>query len=232
MAKILYVESDRNLAQDIRDWLKLNNFMVDLATCADSATTLLKVNDYDLILLERDLCDADGIEVCRSYRSREGRAPILILTARGSIDERIEGLDAGADDYLCKPFHLQELLARVRTLLRRQARPTHVLRVGELELDPLAHRVTKNGEELKLSPREFALLEFFMRNTNQVFSSDTLLRRVWSGYSDSAQDTVRVTINRLRSKMNQKDEDSRVKVKSIYGVGYRLSVEADLAQSG
>lgn len=228
MAKILYVEDDNDLAQSVKEWLELNKYLVDLALTAEEAESLLGVNDYDLIIFDRNLPDGDGVSICKSYRQREGKALVLMLTARSTIEEKVEGLYAGADDYLTKPFHAVELLARVRALLRRESRPSDVLAIDGLELNPVAHSAKVNGKELKLSPQEFALLEFFMRHPGEVFNSDTLLKRVWSGYSEAALDTVRVTINRLRSKMKDK---TPVQVKSIYGVGYVLSIESETKHS-
>ncbi len=226
VAKILYVEDDRDLAKSLKEWLEVKNFAVDMAFCAEEAQNLLAVNDYDLIILDWNLPDGDGVSICRSYRAKNGNALVLLLTSRSSTDEKVEGLEAGADDYLTKPFQSVELLARLRALLRRDSRATEVLSYKELEVNPVNHSVKFKGKDLKLSPQEFSLLEFFMRHPDEVFSTDALLKRVWSGFSEAGPDTVRVTINRLRTKMNSKDT-SAVKIKSIYGVGYLLTAESD-----
>lgn len=226
VAKILYVEDDRDLAKSLKEWLEVKNFSVDMAFCAEEAHNLLAVNDYDLIILDWNLPDGDGVSICRSYRAKQGNALVLLLTSRSSTDEKVEGLEAGADDYLTKPFQSVELLARLRALLRRDTRATEVLSYRELEVNPVAHTVKMNGKELKLSPQEFALLEFFMRHPDEVFSTDALLKRVWSGFSEAGPDTVRVTINRLRSKMNSKEVYGS-RIKSLYGVGYVLTYETE-----
>ncbi|HEY9785855.1 MAG TPA: response regulator transcription factor [Candidatus Obscuribacterales bacterium] len=221
MAKILIVEDDLDLRSIVEDWLKHEHHTVECATKGDEALDLLKVYPYDLIILDWELPNLSGIEILKAFRGCGGRTPILMLTGKGELDNKETGLDTGADDYLTKPFHMKELSARIRALLRRPASAVeNVLKVGDLTLNPKTYAVTKGGADIKLLPKEFALLEFFMRYPNQVFSAEALLDRVWRSESDVAPETVRTCIKRLRKKLNAESEDSIIQ--TLHGVGYKL----------
>lgn len=221
MPKILIVEDDVKLGQMLARYLKSQLHIVDFVEGGVDALALLNEYTYDLIILDILLPDLDGLTVCRQYRESGGQASILALTGRTTVPEREEGLDAGADDYLTKPFDVRELGARVRALLRRgRLLTSQALSLGELTIDVKGRTVVRCGVELELAPKEFALLEFFMRNPNQVFSADALLDRVWRSDADTSIGSVRVYINRLRAKLGV--VAGCPSVETVYGVGYKL----------
>lgn len=223
MAKILLVEDDSNLADNVAQYLGAEHHLVETTSCGEDAQHLMRLSTYEIVILDLGLPDKNGLDVLRQYRSSGGTARVLILTGRDKIDEKEKGFDAGADDYLTKPFHVKELAARVRALLRRPGDLTQdVLKAGELSLNTKTYKVTLSGEDLKLTPREFALLEFFMRYPNQVFNAETILTRVWQSDSEASPDTIKVYINRLRTKLG---ESSDAQIKTVFGVGYKLDAQ-------
>jgi len=221
MAKILLVEDEPDFLMLISEWLKNEKHLVEAVENGEDALDRLRFYKYDCVILDWMLPALSGIEVCKMYRSTGGTTPILLLTAKKHVDEKEQGLDAGADDYLTKPFEMKELSARIRALLRRpQAFSGSILHVGNLMLEPNSFRVTRNGEDVALLPKEFALLEFLMRHPNQVFSAEALLDRVWSSDSEASPETIRTYIKRLRKKI---DVDGQPSVLStVHGVGYKL----------
>ena len=221
MAKIFYLEDEKALADIVMDWLTSQGYMVDWVNLVGEAKVRVKIYQYDLIILDVNLPDGTGLEVCREYRAHGGTTPILMLTGRDKIQEKALGLDSGADDYLTKPFHMDELAARVRALLRRPAAfAGSVLKFDDLELNTSTHRVIKAGTEIQLLPKEFALLEFFMRHSGQVFSADALIERLWPTDSEASPDAIRIYITRLRNKIDTKGKTSLIS--TMRGVGYRL----------
>jgi len=221
MAKIFLLEDEKALADIVMDWLTSQNHMVDWVNLVGEAKVRLKIYPYDLIILDVNLPDGNGMDVCRDYRGNGGLTPILMLTGRNKVQEKAAGLDSGADDYLTKPFHMDELAARVRALLRRPAVFVgNVLKFEDLELNTGTHRVTKGGTEIQLLPKEFALLEFLMRHSGQVFSADALIERLWPTDSDASPDAIRIYITRLRNKIDTKGSTSLIS--TMRGVGYRL----------
>jgi len=221
MAKILLVEDEDDISDLITAWLAKDHHVVEVASSGEAALDLLRVYPFDVLILDWMLPGISGVEVCRDFRTRGGTTPILMLTAKSHVNEKERGLDAGADDYLTKPFELKELSARIRALLRRPVSFSGtVLKVGSIVLDTSTHQVTKDGEELQLLPKEFALLAFFMRHPNQVFSAEALLDRVWSSDSEASPETIRTYIKRLRKKIDDKDKPSMVG--TVHGVGYKL----------
>ena len=184
----------------------------------------MAIQPYDLICLDLTMPDIDGLEVCKHIRENppEDRAPrVLMLTARDSVDEKITGLDAGADDYLVKPFALGELSARIRVLLRRDAeQSSSLLEVGSLSLDTARHEVFNGSELLDLTPKEFALLRYFMAHAGHVLSQEHLLEHVWDENADPFTNTVRVTVGTLRRKLHTEDEAPLIE--TVIGSGYRL----------
>lgn len=225
MAKILIVEDDQELAGVLQDWLVSEHHVVDTVDNGAEADQMLRHYAFDLLVLDWDLPGMPGVQVCKNFRTRGGLTPILMLTGKSEIKDKTVGLDAGADDYLTKPFHPDELSARVRALLRRPApvSATNELKAGDLLLEPNTYRVTRAGKELRLLPKEFALLEFLMRHPNVVFSADALIDRVWSSESDASPDTVRTNIKRLRQKIDIEGE--RPMILTVHGVGYKLDVQ-------
>ncbi|MFN8655086.1 MAG: response regulator transcription factor [Candidatus Obscuribacterales bacterium] len=216
MGKILLVEDEQELAVQIKDWLVSDGHLVEIALSGTEAGDYLAVNQYDLLILDRMLPGKSGMEICVTFRKKGGKTPILMLTARDSIEDRAEGLNAGADDYLCKPFHFVELSARVRAAIRRGAtNPAVVYEHGEIKLNPETREVTKDGRVIHLEPREFNLLEFFLRHPNQIFSAEALLDRVWD--TIATPDTVRTYVKALRHKLNDPGL-----ISTVFGLGYKL----------
>jgi DNA-binding response OmpR family regulator len=219
--RALIIEDDRKAAQLLAKGLREEHFAVDLAHSAGAGDELASVNDYDVIILDRLLPDGDGIAVCQGLRSRNISTPILVLTARDSLEDRVTGLNSGADDYLVKPFGFAELLARIHALLRRSGltRPV-VLKVADLTLDPLSHRVTRGGRAIDVTPKEYAILEVLMRSTGQAVSRSDLAQRVWETDQDSFSNLVDVHISHLRRKI---DPPSAVPlIHTVRGRGFLL----------
>lgn len=221
MPKVLIVEDDVRLARVIDDWLTGESYAVDHVASGPAAMERLKSTEYDVLILDWQVPGMTGLEVCKEYRANGGAGVVLMLTGKKEIANKEEGLDSGADDYVTKPFHMRELSARLRALMRRSREiKTNVIKIGDLELDSVSHVVTKGDKQLSLMPREYALLEFFMRNPGKVFSADTILDKVWSNYSEASPDTVRVHITKLRSKIDTDGEDSLIK--TLHRVGYKF----------
>ena len=222
--RVLVVEDEVKMARAIRRGMEQEGYAVDTALDGDEGLHLVTENDYDAIVLDVMLPGIDGLEVCRRLRERGRWAPVLMLTARDTVPDRIEGLDAGADDYLVKPFAFGELLARLRALIRRGAveRPA-VLQVGDLALDPAGHSVTRAGRQVELSAREFALLEFLMRHPGEVVSRTAILEHVWDYNYDGFSNVVDVYVGYLRRKLEQ--PFGRTLIRTVRGVGYALETQ-------
>jgi len=222
--RILVVDDEVDLADAVAAGLRREGYAVDVVYGGVEAIDRLQFQPYDLITLDLTMPDMDGLEVCTKLRSDppEGGAPkILMLTARDAVDERILGLDTGADDYLVKPFAFGELSARIRVLLRRDAeQSSSVLSVGPLVLDAARHEATKGGERLDLTPKEFALLRYFMTHAGHVLSQEHLLDHVWDENADPFTNTVRVTVGTLRRKLHADGGDPLIE--TVIGSGYRL----------
>ena len=219
--RLLVVEDEPKLGKLLVRGLGEEGHAVDLAVSGDEALWMASATPYDAIVLDVMLPGMDGLTVCRLLREREVWTPILMLTARDAIDDRIAGLDTGADDYLTKPFAFSELLARIRALARRapHERPT-LLRVGDLTLDPAAHRVQRGEIDIELSAKEFGLLEVFMRNPGVALSRVQLLDGAWDLAFESTSNVVDVYVRYLREKIDRPFE--RTTLKTVRGVGYRL----------
>jgi len=223
--RILIVEDELKMASLLRRGLAEEAHAVDVARTGDEALWMARAADYDAVVLDLMLPGLDGIEVCRRLRESGVWAPVLMLTARDGVDDRIAGLDAGADDYLPKPFSFAELLARLRALVRRAApeRPA-VLEIGDLRLDPATRQVWRGTAEISLSGKEFALLETFMRRPGQVLSRYELLEHAWDYAYENRSNVVDVYVGYLRGKIDRPfDRDS---LETVRGVGYRLRAEA------
>jgi heavy metal response regulator len=219
--RILVVEDERRIAAFIKRGLEEERYAVDVAYDGEEALDWAAVANYDLIVLDVLLPKKDGIEVCRELRAQGNKVPILMLTARDAIEDRVQGLDSGADDYLVKPFAFQELLARIRALLRRSGEiKTPRLQVGDLVLDTLTHRASRGGQVIELTAREYALLEFLMRHPGQVLSRTQILEHVWNYDFFTTSNVVDVYIRYLRRKI---DKDFEVKLlQTVRGVGYKI----------
>lgn len=220
MAKILLVEDNEDLANSVRTFLLFEHHSVEHINNGQTASEHLRAFQYDLILLDWNLPGKTGIEIVKRFRELGGNTPVLMLTGHDTVDEKEQGLDSGADDYLTKPFQMKELGARVRALLRRPAAVsnTNLLEAGNIVIDTQKYRVTLSGEPINLVPREFQLLEFFMRHPNQVFSSEALLARVWPSDSEASTEALRTALKRLRKKV---DPEGNL-IRTVHGVGYIL----------
>jgi DNA-binding response OmpR family regulator len=221
--RILVVEDEERLARALKRGLRREGYAVDCLADGTAAELRLRVShdDYDLVILDLTLPGKDGVDVCRDVRARSISLPVLMLTARDGTEAKVAGIDSGADDYLIKPFDFDELLARLRMLLRRprQILPPELV-VSDLVLDPAGRRVTRAGEEVVLTTKEFALLEFFARNAGQVLSREQILTHVWDEEFDSFSNVVDVHIKNLRGKIDHGRRDSVVE--TVRGLGYRL----------
>jgi DNA-binding response OmpR family regulator len=220
--RLLIVEDERKLARLLQGLLEDENHAVDLAYEGEEAVDFVRAGDYDLIVLDVLLPGIDGLEVCRKIRAMKVRTPILMLTARTSVEDRVAGLDAGADDYLTKPFAFAELMARIRALSRREV-PDAVgnrLQVGELSLDVKTREVRMGERRIDLTPKEFALLEYFMRHPNQVLTGQQIADHVWSYDFDGLTNRVAVYVSYLRRKLESTDD--KAPIQTVHGVGYRL----------
>ena len=220
--RVLVVEDEKKLGELLRRGLGEEGYAADLADRGEEALWMAQAVSYDAIVLDVMLPGADGFEICRRLRGNGVWAPVLMLTARDAVDDRVNGLDAGADDYLAKPFAFEELLARIRALTRRAPveRPS-VLEVGDLRLDPAAHRVWRGDRELDLSAKEFALLELFMRRPGVTLSRTQLLDGAWDIAFESRSNVIDVYVRYLREKIDR--PFGRESIETIRGVGYRLS---------
>jgi two-component system, OmpR family, response regulator len=219
--RILVVEDEPKMADVLRRGLTKAGLAVDVA--ADGADALVRAGatEYDAIVLDAMLPDLDGLDVCRRLRVDRVWAPVLMLTARAGVPDRVDGLDAGADDYLAKPFAFDELLARLRALGRRgPVERGPVLEVGDLRLDPARHQAWRGGTPLELSAKELALLEVFMRNPEQVLSRFTLLEHAWEGDYENRSNVVDVYVRLLREKIDR--PFGRASLQTVRGLGYRL----------
>ena len=228
MAKVLLVEDDPQVASSVEEWLVLERHEVDCVADGKEGLDRLKFYEYDLAVLDYGLPGLSGVNVCLEYRRQGGKIPIIMLTGRGMIEDKEAGLNAGADDYLTKPFDLRELSARIRALLRRPAGlsgPQDVLQVGDLLLDIKSAKVKRQDEEIALVPRELALLEFLMRRPDQYFTQEVLLNRVWSSESMASPEALRQCVKRLRKKIDRPGEESLIA--NIHGLGYKLRAPAD-----
>lgn len=219
--RILVVEDDRRLASFIQRGLVEEGYAVDVLHEGDAAGAHALTIDYDCVVLDLMLPGRSGFQVLRDIRSRKPELPVLILTAKDSLEERVAGLDSGADDYMGKPFALAELSARIRALLRRGKPYETKLRVADLELDVIRRKVTRGGRVIDLKPKEYALLEYLMRNSDRPVTRSLIIEHVWDIHFDSISNVVEVHINSLRNKI---DRGAAVPlIRTVRGVGYILT---------
>ena len=230
MAKILIIEDDKKLAEGVIDWLAMEKHTVDHAESGEDGLQLLTNFSYDLVILDWNLPGIDGLEVCRRLRAGGSELPILFLTAQTKIENVETGLDAGADDYLQKPFQVRELSARIRSLMRRpKGLLTNTVTAGYLTVELDSHYVGIGDKKISLTPKEFALLEFFIRNPNKFFSSKALLAAVWPSDSESAEESVRTIMFHLRKKITPQGENCLIK--TVQGSGYIYETDPAAAQA-
>lgn len=219
--RILIVEDDPDLAKFVQKGLREERYAVDCAYEGEEGLLMADTTPYDLIILDVMLPKLDGFTVCRRIRASGSKTPILLLTARGTIEDRVTGLNIGADDYLTKPFAFAELLARIQALIRRSgAEPSTRLALADLEVDPVAHRVWRAGRELILTNKEYALLEYLLRNPDRVLTRTAIIEHVWDIHYDGMTNIVDVHIRALRAKVDR--EFTTPLIHTVRGVGYVL----------
>ncbi len=218
--RILVVEDERRIADFLERGLQGAGYAVDLAPDGNTALSFVNATDYDLIILDIMLPDIDGLKVLERIRSKKAGPPVLILSARGAVDDRVKGLEQGADDYLTKPFAFVELLARVRALLRRGQPAPEKLQVLDLNLDIMRRKVTRAGESIDLAPKEFGILEYMMRNKGRPLSRTMIVEHVWDMDYDGLTNIVDVYIRHLRSKID--DRYPTKLIQTVRGIGYMI----------
>ena len=219
--RILVIDDDRRLCTVIKRGLLEEAYAIDLAYDGEEGEYLAEVNPYDLIILDIMLPSKDGIQVCRELRAKKINTPILMLTAKDTVEDRVRGLDTGADDYLVKPFAFNELLARVRALLRREGTSkSPELRAGDLTLNALTRQIWRGQRPIELTTKEYVILEYLMRHPNVVVTRTMIEEHAWDYDFDSLSNLVDVYIRRLRRKIDNEGEDSLIQ--TVRGAGYRL----------
>jgi heavy metal response regulator len=222
--RLLVVEDENKVASFIKKGLEEEGYAVDLAADGEAGLAMALERVHDLIILDIRLPKMDGLQVLRMLRQDRVTTPVLLLTVRATIEDKVLGLDAGADDYLTKPFAFQELVARVRALLRRRAEAEPaVLQVGDLSLDPARRTVVRGGVKIDLTAREFALLDYFMRNPGRVLTRTMIAEHVWDYSFDTSTNVIDVYVNYLRKKIDAEREPKLLH--TVRGVGYMLQVE-------
>lgn len=220
--KLLLVEDDWEISELLTEVLTEQQYLVDVAADGQAGWDFVEAFDYDLILLDIMLPKLDGYSLCRQLRAKDYKMPILMLTAKDTTTEKVKGLDAGADDYIVKPYKLDELLARIRALLRRgMASMSPILKWGNLRLDSNTCKVTYEDRALKLTPKEYCLLELFLRNGGKLLSRSKILDNLWSFEEPPDEDTVKAHIKRLRKKLTKAGASNNF-IETVYGLGYRL----------
>ncbi|MBX9685111.1 MAG: response regulator transcription factor [Candidatus Obscuribacterales bacterium] len=220
MAKILIVEDDKSIANTLIDLLKHEQHTVEAVHSGTDGLDRLKFYAYDLVVLDWELPGMTGVDLLRTFRNSGGTSQVLMLTGKSEMDSKEYGLDCGADDYLTKPFDIREFLARIRSLLRRPSSYVPVRQTQSYGLDPKTFNLIRDGVEIKLLPKEFALMEFLMRHPQQFFSPDQILNHVWPNESDASVEALRTCIKRLRQKIDKADEPSVIQ--SSRGCGYKF----------
>ncbi len=226
--RILLAEDAAKVAEHIRQGLAEEGYSVDVAVDGDEALWMGEIHPYDAMVLDVMMPMKDGFTVVRQLRRKNITTPVLFLTARGEVEDRVRGLDAGGDDYLVKPFSMSELLARLRALLRRQrSQVSNTIRVADLELDLINHKATRRGIEIELTRREFALLEFLMHSSPRTVSKTAIVEHVWDQHFDSETNVVNVYIKQLRRKLDRTDWPPLLQ--TIRGVGFAVREEGAAA---
>ncbi len=225
--RILIAEDDRKVAGFLKKGLKEEQYAVDICYDGEEALFRTQVDQYDLVILDVMLPKKNGFSVCKEIRKEGNLTPILMLTARDQLEDKVRGLQEGADDYLTKPFAFEELLARIQALLRRtQDYKTKNLKVGDLELDPVSRKITREGKPITLTGKEYALLEYLMRNKGRVITQSMIIDHVWDMNYDGLSNVVNVYINHLREKI---DKGFPLKyIHTIRGVGYKVDENEDV----
>ncbi|HSX39038.1 MAG TPA: response regulator transcription factor, partial [Candidatus Saccharimonadales bacterium] len=221
--RILVVEDEHKIANSIKKGLEQEHYAVDVAYNGNDGYDLASEEEYDLIILDLMLPGKNGIDICRDLRKNSIHIPVLILTARGQVQDKVAGLDSGADDYLTKPFSFEELLARVRALVRRPKQTLNSeLKVDDLTLDSKSFEVKRDSTDVKLSSKEFALLEYLMRNAEKILTKEQITNHVWDYDADILPNTVEVYIKNLRNKVDIPFENKPPLIQTVRGFGYKI----------
>jgi DNA-binding response OmpR family regulator len=220
--RILLVEDEKKIANFIERGLRAHHYIVDIAINGEKGLEMAQINPYDLIILDIMLPGKDGITVCKELREQKIEVPVMMLTAKSSVNDKVHALHSGADDYLVKPFSFEEFTARVAALLRRtRSEKTSILEVGDIRLDQITHKVTKSGQEISLTPKEYGLLEYLMLNVDQVVTRTMISEHVWNENFDSFSNIIDVFINNLRAKIDP--DRKKALIQTVRGVGYVLN---------
>lgn len=217
--RILIVEDEKGISNFLKEGLEEEGFAVDFANNGNKGLELASVNDYDLLIFDWMLPGLSGIEICRQFRKLNQTAPVIFLTARDTVADVVFGLEAGANDYIKKPFEFDELLARIRVQLKTKSGDQTVLKLGNIEMNLDTHRVFRGSREIELTPKEFSLLEYLIRNKGKVCTRTNIIEHVWDIHFDSDTSVIDVYINFLRKKLNSKNEEQEL-IHTIRGVGY------------
>lgn len=218
--RILVVEDEKKVASFLKMGLEEESYAVDVSYDGEEGRILAETNPYDLIILDIMLPKKSGLSVLRELREKRINTPILLLTARGTVEDKVTGLNAGADDYLAKPFMFSELLARVRSLLRRGGEKSPVLKFADLTMDPVARKVTRSGVDIMLTSKEYSLLDYFLRRPNQVLTRTMISEHVWESDFDAVTNVIDVYVKHLRNKIDKEFEKKLIH--TVWGVGYIL----------
>ena len=229
--RILVIEDEKKVASFIKKGLEEEHYAVDTAYDGETGLYMADVNEYDLIVLDLMIPKIDGLEVLKRIRSNKNNVPILVLTAKDTVEDIVKGLDSGCDDYLTKPFNFVVFLARIRALLRREKiEKEPLLKIADLTLSPVTHKVTRRGKEIELTSKEYALLEYFMRSPDKVLTRTMISEHVWDYHFDSLTNVIDVYVNYLRRKID-KDFEPKL-IHTIRGVGYILSADRQVMKRG
>lgn len=221
--RILVVEDEHKIANSIKKGLEQETYAVDVVYDGNQGYDLAASEDYDLIILDILLPGLSGLQICKNLRKQNIHTPILILTARGQVSDKVEGLNAGADDYLAKPFAFEELLARIKALTRRPKDSLgSVLSCEDLSLNTLTYEVKRDGKLINISSKEFALLEYLLRHKNQIFTKEQIISHVWDYDADVLPNTVEVYIGYLRNKIDKPFANKKPLIQTVRGFGYRI----------
>lgn len=221
--RILVIEDEHRIANTIKKGLEQEKYAVDVAYQGNDGFDLASTEDYDLIILDLMLPQMDGITICKELRKNNNHVPIIMLTAKGQVQDKVLGLDSGADDYLTKPFSFEELLARIRALIRRpKTAMNQVLKVKDLELDVKEYVVKRSGKKISLTSKEYSLLEYLMRNANTVCTKEQIISHVWDYDADILPNTVEVYIRNLRNKIDAPFKKEKPLINTVRGFGYKL----------
>jgi heavy metal response regulator len=222
--RILLIEDEKKVARFIKKGLEEEHYAVDAAYDGETGLYMTEINEYDLVVLDLMIPKIDGLEVLKRIRGNKNNVPILVLTAKDTVEDIVKGLDSGCDDYLTKPFEFKEFLARIRALLRREkAEKEPALKIADLTLSLVTHKVTRGEKEVELTSKEYALLEYFMRNPDKVLTRTLISEHVWDYHFDSMTNVIDVYVNYLRKKIDKGFEPKLIH--TIRGVGYTLSVD-------